>query len=190
LLLLGLGIAAGFIKLVFSALIVNPQHLLDGFTLNRKVHLIQELDREFKAGNFSKALAILEQSFFFSPRLGDTSIIEKIAAHHLEVLNRIVTFSDRHGFHLGPLPALEELLNTRSELFRAKYEVGQTIKTLNYQRIFSKHKGPNWALNEFKKKQADLDDRLGVNRQAIRTTVHEIFLILGNTTRGDSVTLH
>ena len=123
----GLIIAAVFVKLVLSALFGNPKQLLDTVTLARRHHLLNELDKEFKHGNFSRGLEILEDTFFFNPHLGESTIIEKIAAHHLEVLNRIVSFSDRHGFHLGPLPALEELLANRSDLFKSKFEVHHGI---------------------------------------------------------------
>lgn len=186
----GLAIAGAFLKLVFGALVGNPKHLLDTLALSRRSHLLTELDKEFKLGNFSRALEILEGSFFFDPRLGDPAIIDKIATHHLELLNRIVTFSDRHGFHLGPLPSLEELLNNRSELFKAKYEISQTIANLKRKRLLSGHRTPNWALSEFKKKLSDLIERLDTNRQAVRVTLRELFLLLHDSPRPDNVTFH
>ena len=186
----GLAIAGAFLKLVIGALIGNPKHLLDSLALSRRAHLLTELDKEFKLGNFSRALEILEGSFFFDPRLGDPAIIDKIATHHLELLNRIVTFSDRHGFHLGPLPSLEELLNNRSELFKAKYEISQTIANLKRKKLLSGHKTPNWALSEFKKKLTDIGERLDTNRQAVRMTLRELFLLLHDSPHPDNVTFH
>ncbi len=187
---IGLVITIGFIRLVFGALIGNPRHLLDTLTLSRRAHLLTELDKEFKLGNFSRALEILEGAFFFDPKLGDPSIIDKIATHHLELLNRIVAFSDRHGFHLGPLPSLEELLNNRSELFKAKYEISQTIGNLKKRKLLSGHKTPNWALIEFKKKLSDVAERLETNRQAVRVTLRELFLLLHDSPHPDNVTFH
>jgi hypothetical protein len=188
--LIGFAIAAIFVKLVLSALFGNPLHLFDTLTLARRNHLLNELDKEFKLGNFSRALEILDGTFFFNPKLGDISIIDKIATHHLEVMNRIVTFSDRHGFHLAPLPTLEELLNIRLELFKSKYEVTQTVKNLRFKNIFSRHKTPNWALNEFAKKLSDISERLETNRKAIKDTVRELFLLLHDSPRPDNVTFH
>jgi len=187
---IGLLIAGTFFKLVFGALVGNPKHLLDTLTLSRRAHLLSELDKEFKLGNFSHAVEILENSFFFDPHLGDPAIIEKIATHHLELLNRIVAFSDRHGFHLGPLPSLEELLSNRSELFKAKYEISQTIANLKRKKLLSGHKTPNWALNEFKKKLSDVIERLDTNRQAVRVTLRELFLLLHDSPHPDNVTFH
>ena len=186
----GLLITGLFAKLIISALVGNPNNFIDTLTLGRRTQLLSELDKEFQAGNFSQALEILEKTFFFDPKLGDTSIIEKIATHHMEVLNRIVTFSDRHGFHLGPLPALEELLSNRSDLFKSKYEVSQTIRNLKYKRILSRNKAPNWALIEFKKKLSDIQDKLVTNRQAIKVTVRDLFLLLHESRRPDNVTFH
>ena len=186
----GVLIAGAFFKLVFGALVGNPKHLLDLLTLSRRTQLLSELDKEFKQGHFSRALEILESSFFFDPRLGDPAIIEKIATHHLEVLNRIVAFSDRHGFHLGPLPSLEELLNNRLELFRARYEVTQTIANLRRKKLVSGHRTPNWALQEFNKKLSDINERLATNKQAVHVTVREMFLLLHGSPNPDNVTFH
>jgi hypothetical protein len=187
---IGLLITGLFAKLVTSALVGNPNNFLDILTLGRRTQLLNELDKEFQAGNFSQALEILEKTFFFDPKLGETTIIEKIAAHHMEVLNRIVAFSDRHGFHLGPLPALEELLSNRSDLFKSKFEVSQTIRNLKFKKILSRNKSPNWALIEFKKKLADIQDKLETNRKAIKVTVKELFLLLHDSRRPDNVTFH
>lgn len=179
-----------FLKLALGPLIGDPRSFRDRFKLRRKKQVIERIDQLLQQNQLKQAGEGIRESFFLDPRRPDRALIDQIATHHLEALNRLVALSDRYSRHLSGLPLLEDLLLTRSDLLRSQFDVSQTRRELSARKLSSGHRSPDWARNEFSKKLLDITDRLTTNRRTIENQVRELLDSLHESPEPDHVTYH
>ncbi len=132
----------------------------------------------------------LANAFYLDPALPDKQLLENIAQHHLDVLNRFLNLSELRSHRLAGLPVLEDLLQTRLELLKARYDINQTKKGLRERKMLSGHRTPDWAINEFSKKLLEVNDKLATNRNSIDAQVREVLKSFHGSSESDSVTYH
>lgn len=155
------------------------------------MELLKSADQHILSGDLTTAVKFLKDSFFLQWGSWDVEFVDAINTHHMSILSRMVSISDRVSSRLEDLPLIEGLFISRHELLRAYIEVSKQQKDLS-SKIKSKGKDKNysWAKNEFTKKKTEIHDKLATNSKTINSKLEDIFNQLTAVRTGSEITYH
>jgi hypothetical protein len=190
LLIVAMAIIGFFFKVVFENISANPRLWSEKWRLKRKERVLAMADEQITKGQIERAYPLLRQAFLLEGVGMDSEMLEKIHTHHLEILERVVAIGERSGSHLDNLPIVEGLLQARTDLMKACYEIQLSKTALNQRRKEKGQDTPEWAVSEFTKRLAELEERLVTNRKSLDSQLATLFSSLSRLPGSKEVTYH
>jgi len=182
------------LKVWIVALVGNPWAWLERQRFVRKGRDLSQADVFQKQEAYEQAVESLRSAFYLEPVRYQSSLVDVVANHNLNVLARLVAISERRSVHIENLALVEGLLGSRHELSRSYFETKETVTKLR-QRQKDKKKlnnasSPDWALVEFSKKISEIKSKIDANKQALDTQIKNLFLSLNKQPSGNEITYH
>lgn len=189
--LAGLFIIGYSIKLFLSAIVGNPWNWLEQQKVLRKERLLNEGDLHFQKNSYDKALTYWKSAFYLDRLNYLPSLVDKVHNLNLNILGRLVNFSEKKSAHIINLAVVEELIATRSELLHMFFETSATLKKLRLRKKEASAKNsPDWALQEFSKKHSEIKQKIDSNRSALETEIKKLFDSLSQISNTPGITYH
>ncbi len=185
----GFGLCALIGWIVLYPLAGNAFHWMGRQKLLRRQKLLMTADLLLKAGDFGSSLPKLRESFVLEIPPLRAAAVEGVAHHNLSILSRLINIAERSGTHIPNLAIVEDLLATRAQLCRALVETTLGKRSLG-KKIGEKKEVPDWALAEYDKKLAEINDRLVPNRKSLEAKLGDIFTSLSSPPSVSEVTYH
>ncbi len=173
--------------LILRPLIGDPRGLAEKFRIRNREALAKEADLMIEKSDWKEALRLIRNSFYFDNIKSDSALVEKISQHHMGLLSRLMIISDKQGRNLENLAIIEGLLMSRCEIMRAWFEAFSS-----HRKLVAKHskKIPSWALDEYRNKIKELEDKLSVNQRSLKSQMDSAYKILSNKMMVEEVTYH
>lgn len=151
--------------------------------LNKKIDLLESAKEE-------KSFVILRRAFYLDQVKHDIALIDRVHAHHLAILDLIISVSDEHGLRTPNLPEVESLLQERSMLMRKLVDIASTKTALKQRRKDKQKEVPEWATLEFSEKTKELTAELKDNRIALDHELEKLFDSLNKETDSEEMVIH
>lgn len=157
---------------------------LERWKLRKSQRALGEIDSLIDQEQYKKAAQRFPSCLFLEPIQDDPDLIGHIGAHHLAVLNKTILLSDLMERPLSDLAILEDLLNTRIQLLRSRFELRAQCREA------SRKRAPRWAKEEFRKKEQEVLEKLHTNAATITTQFHRSLEAISGSSSSDSITYH
>jgi hypothetical protein len=167
----------------------NISKLPEQARLKRKESILTSIDEDIEKGSQGEALKRIETAFMWE-QASSITLAEKVHAHNLSVLSRLVALAETHGQHISNLAVLEDLIGTRLSLCRNYLDVEAASKKAKKRGKQDKREVPAWALLEFSRKLSELNEKLKINRRTLESQVQTALSSLGKEQQSTSVTYH
>src|SRR5262249_34517292 len=136
----------------------STKGLGDKLALKRKDSLLAQADALIKAGSFHEATAALRKTFILDHIKSSPVMVDASVNLHLSVLSRLIMIAERKGAHLENLAVVEDLVQGRGQLLHSYLDTVRDRGALKQKRSKSGKGVADWALSEYEKKLADLED--------------------------------
>ncbi len=189
--LVGVFIIVYTIKLFLSAIIGNPWNWLEQQKILKKERLLNEGDSFFQNEDNEKAISSWKGAFYLDRINSQVSNIDKSHNLNINLLGRLLSLSENKSAHIINLPVLEELFAERSELLHLHFETSATLKKLRLKKKGStSKKSPDWALQEFSKKHAEVKQQINENRDSLEAELKKLFDSLTQLSAAQDITYH
>ena len=151
---------------------------------------LAKADKCIERGNFAAATELLRSSFVFTQRCKTSAEVEEATSQHLGVLSRLITLSERRGRHLEGLAVAEELVQSRGEIWEELLKTREELRSLQMRRLEDGKQTPQWAVGEFERKIAQLEDRLQTNGRTLKQQFEALVQSLDTDDEPTSRTVH
>lgn len=187
--LLALAVLLGLAHLLLRAAFGPSRSWLERSRLALKQRNLRDADRLIAKNSVPEACALLRTALYLDERCSSFAFTERIASHNLSILARFVTIGEQRPGRLENLPALESLLSERIELIKVGIEIRATRGKLRSKRAVKRRETPSWALSEFSRKLAEVNEKLIENRRAVDREAERLTTLLHTGGTAD-VTYH
>ena len=176
---------------LFRSLGAEPG-MLERRKLKRRQSALEEADRAIDEKRFEVAAQSLRNAVFLDIIQRDLSLIPRVGALHLSLLNKLILLAELRSYQLSNLPLLEELFSTRVQLLKSWNEAKLTRKESRHKKKEAGEALPDWAAKEYNKKVEDLADKLKTNRMSIESQLDKLFqeLYSADPSNDTDVTYH
>ena len=162
----GLLVLGYIVYLFFSAIAGEPRTFAGRLRFKGREQLARQADACIQRGEWETALKVIQDAFYFDRSVTDSQLVEKINNHHVGLLSRLLIISDKASCHMPNLEVLEGLLSSRAEMLRDWCDAQRSIEGLKRKRS---GRVPEWAFEEYRKRLAELEDRLATNQKSLRS---------------------
>jgi hypothetical protein len=192
---LGLTIIVGFCALLWKNLPFgkNTSFSLRGWLestqLTRAEKSLAAFEQAFRAQQPKLARALLPQTVVVAHVQSSIERVEAVTHHHLEVLDLLVRLADENTRRIENVGALEALFVRRSTIMREFLEIRRGRATLAERRRSKGKQAPEWALEDFQRRQSAIIQDLKASSSELRK---ELLKALDSLERevGQSITYH
>ncbi len=166
----------------------NPQLVREQWQLSKRVKLLKQIDGLLLSENHDAALRALGSCFYLGHPSSAKKTIERVKAHNLGSLNRLVSISQKKDLKLEMLSDLEDLFAERSRLIDLFFDsVLLRDKIRDKYRREGKNQG-TWNKAEYEKQIQELRADIERNRVELIKDLEVAFqLVLKSEKRGDVI---
>jgi hypothetical protein len=185
-----LGVLYILLRSIGGAISGDPRQWFEALKVRRRERGLVVADELMRTNHRLEALRKLRAAFFFEHPVFFQSTIERIHAHHMNILSRLL--GDAHGrrHQIDNLPIIEDLLASREHLLAGYIEHVAARHNLAARRRRDHKETPAWAIAEFSKKIEDIVDRLNTNRHALESQLDSLIDTLRRIPETEEVTVH
>lgn len=134
-LVIGLGVAAYVLLLVFSAAIDSCGGLFERAVFHRYSKRCDQGDELLEKGDFAGAIHFFSRAFFLKPVRRDSALLSDVATYHTGLLSRLLTIADEIGKGRARLPSLAGVDQLLAERLELHFEYFRVLKQGNGQRL-------------------------------------------------------
>lgn len=176
--LVGIAVICYLSYLIVRNSIGDPLVFLLKFQVRQKEQTLNSFTASLLAGDKLQAQKSLQSSFILDGAPKNEQTIDRIAAHHLEILNRVIEGAAKRERRLDTLPILEDLIQSRNQLLKGYLDSARSLTALADR---GKEKGtptPPWALQEYQRRLAEISDRLRTNEKALHSQLTSVIAAL------------
>ena len=189
--LVGAWIILYTIKIFLSAILGNPWDWFERQKVAKKERLLAAGDVFFQSKNFPQALESWKSAIYLDSLRHQPGLVETVLNLNLNVLSRLVSLSEKQGRHILNLARVEDLFATRGELMKTFCDTKNTLHKLRHRKKDTKSAGaPDWALQEFSKKHAEIKQKIAVNRDNLESELKCLFDSFSGLTAERQITYH
>lgn len=189
LVVVGLAAVAFLLKILLAPLFAGLLRIPEQAKIRRREALLTELDRLIEQGPVPQVLSQISSLFLFD-RLSSLELMEKAHTLNLSALGRLMSLAEVSSKHVSNLAILEDLLANRLALQKGHHEVSQSAQKALSRSREDKRAVPAWALNEFKRKLSELEDKLKTNKSSLESQLRLAIAELEKQSSSSSVTYH
>lgn len=179
-----------FFRVLLANLHANPRGLSERWSLKKKERILLMADEQIQAGKLDRATSLLREAFFAEHIKSDPTLIDRAHNHHMEILGRILTLSEKLGAQISNIAVVEGLFQSRADLMRAYLDISKSQEALDERRREKGQATPEWALAEFTKRLDDVKDKLKTNDRSLASQLEVLFASLASVGRSGEVTYH
>lgn len=185
--LLGLVLIVTMARIYLRAIFGDTRGWAENYRFRQRERNLKSADQALQSIVTAAGLRLLRESFFLDQVRGDIGLVEKVNAHHMALLERLLRIADEQSKHLPNLAIVEDLIQTRCELMRGYQEAvtGRESMLKNRKRAV-----PAWALEEYRKKLDQIADQLRTNRKTLEGQLNELFVVLQREKATLQITYH
>jgi hypothetical protein len=187
---LSLGIIFVVFTLLIRSVVGDIRALPERWKFRKKKRLLAQADELLKTGSLRQASSVLMDSFYLDQIKVDPSLIDSTLNHHLDILSRVISVTEKHSGHLDDLPILEDLLHSRSQLMKGWFERIYAREKLRRKKAEDGRSAPGWAAQEFTRQLDEIKDRLTTNRLSLISRLKDLFGSLEKMRLEGEVTYH
>ena len=185
--LAALAVLISIVALFYNAIAGEPRAMSERLKFKRREKMVLEADLLIQHDDWQSALKRIRSSFYFEPVRYDEDLVDKISNHHQGLLSRLLIISEKRSRSIANIAIVEDLFLSRCEMMRAWLEALSSYKTLLKKRA---GRVPGWALDEYKTKISEIEDRLNVNQKSLNSQLDLLFKALTDTSVTEAVTYH
>jgi hypothetical protein len=189
-LFLSLGIILFVFTLFIRSVVGDIRALPERWKFRKKKRLLLQADELLKTGAVQQAASVLMDAFYLDQIKVDPSLIDPILNHHLDILSRVISVTEKHSRHLENLPILEDLLHSRCQLMKAWFERTYAREKIRRKKAEDGKPAPGWAAQEFVRQLEDIKDKLTTNRRSLLSRLKDLFGSLEKMRLEGEVTYH
>jgi len=187
---IALGLVYVLLRAIGGAVSGNPREWLEGLRVRRRQRFLSIADELMRTNHRLEALRKLRTAFYFEQPILFQSTIDRVHAHHMSILSRLI--GDAHGrsHQIDNLPIIEDLLASREDLLTGYIEHVAARDNLTARRRRDRKETPAWAIAEFSKKIDDIVDKLTTNRHTLESQLDSLIDTLRRLPEPEEVTVH
>lgn len=153
---------------------------------------LSKIDARIEGGQFDEAVQECRGALFLEAIRKDRVLLDRVDAHHDEVLSRLIIISNLMEINSNHVPLMEDLLASRAELLKALIDASSTLENFKSKVRGDRRGSPSWAINQYEKQVSEILDRLNTNKRSILGVMAEFQQELLKITKApsESVTYH
>ena len=187
---ISLGIILFVFTLFLRSVVGDVRAVPERWKFRKKKRLLVQADELLKNGEVQQAAGILLDAFYLDQVKVDPSLIDQILNHHLDILSRVISVTEKHSRHLDDLPILEDLLHSRCQLMKGWFERIFAREKIRRKKAENGKSAPGWAAQEFSRQLDEIKDKLTTNRLSLLSRLKDLFGSLEKMRLEGEVTYH
>lgn len=151
---------------------------------------LEDADKNIGQNKLSAASEDLRNAFCLEVTPGFLKEFDVIHEHNFSVLGKVMSLYEDTESHLGNLPIVDELLQSRYDLMRTLYDTRLTKQKLKLREAEKQKNSPQWAYEEMDAKIKECIERLKTNRLSLISQVDQLFASLRNVSGQSTIQYH
>ncbi len=152
--------------------------------LAKKLDMIQRFDTLLENGAPLDAIPHLSSILFLDiPRSAEN--LSGIREINQAFLARALALSEKLGAHIPNIEVVETLIVERGELTQLLFKAKYSYETILEKRENDGKSLPRWSLNEFERKEGEIESSLSINLKNLKSEINKLELSLKQGSIGE-----